>query len=494
MKFLFFNHDGNSVSGIFSYCKMLLTFYPDCLTLSLNEEIPGFDPSWGDRFLRIPFEQSHDIQTIINAIDGMARRFPNDALILLPNNGEIPFIACLEAMKSRGGPQGQLRILAIVHSDHRGSYAMPLRYNLQVTKFIGVSQTITDCLHTLLPERKQDIFFLPYPVQITPLCSQTEPTQTVPLRLLYAGRLEENQKRVSRLPLLAARLGEFGIPFTLDIFGEGEASASLSQSLSELPGPTRDQVRLHGAVAAEEIHRLLPGYDLLLLVSSYEGTPLILLEAMASGLCPLVMDIESGIPDLIVNGVHGIIIPQGDIAAMANAIGMLHNDRVFLDCMKQASRTLIANNYSISNHLYHLNKIGKACSAMPQPPPAESVSTPNDASVKMLSRLDRSSFLTIVVWGGGMYGRSVVDACLRQDIQVCAIIDTDPKKRGRSYKGVLYMPPERLFTLTFTHILVGSIAFAEEICHQIEQLFTKADLQCPKIISLEDNRPDANRT
>jgi glycosyltransferase involved in cell wall biosynthesis len=70
-----------------------------------------------------------------------------------------------------------------------------------------------------------------------------------------------------------------------------------------------------------------------------EGLPIALLEAAACGL-PLVATAVAGIPDIVVDGVTGIIVPQRDPAALAAAIGRLLADPELRRRLGRAAREL----------------------------------------------------------------------------------------------------------------------------------------------------------
>ena len=53
-----------------------------------------------------------------------------------------------------------------------------------------------------------------------------------------------------------------------------------------------------------------------------EGIPVVLMEAMASGL-PVVASRLSGIPELVTDGVDGLLVPPGDAAALADALAQV---------------------------------------------------------------------------------------------------------------------------------------------------------------------------
>jgi glycosyltransferase involved in cell wall biosynthesis len=106
-------------------------------------------------------------------------------------------------------------------------------------------------------------------------------------------------------------------------------------------GPDRDELRrlaaashkdieFAGEVAHEALVQLLHSADLFVLPSvslarQRESTPTALLEAMAAGL-PVVTTPSGGIKDIINEGVNGIIVPERDAVALAEAIRKLAAD------------------------------------------------------------------------------------------------------------------------------------------------------------------------
>ena len=71
--------------------------------------------------------------------------------------------------------------------------------------------------------------------------------------------------------------------------------------------------------ARSDVGRLLSAFDAFALPSRSEGLPLVLLEAMASGL-PVVATSVGGNPDLVVSGVTGLLVPPSDVPAMRAAL------------------------------------------------------------------------------------------------------------------------------------------------------------------------------
>ena len=82
-----------------------------------------------------------------------------------------------------------------------------------------------------------------------------------------------------------------------------------------------------------------PAASFLLATGSSEGFPLVLVEAMAAGCVPIAADVRYGPSDAIRNGVDGLLVPAGDVAALADAIRRFvlspHGDR---ERMRRAAR------------------------------------------------------------------------------------------------------------------------------------------------------------
>lgn len=74
-----------------------------------------------------------------------------------------------------------------------------------------------------------------------------------------------------------------------------------------------------------DVYSVLPAFDLFTLSSRFEGLPIALLEAMASGICPVATRV-GGIPEVIGDGTCGLLVPPGDAAALAQALGKLLAD------------------------------------------------------------------------------------------------------------------------------------------------------------------------
>jgi glycosyltransferase involved in cell wall biosynthesis len=107
------------------------------------------------------------------------------------------------------------------------------------------------------------------------------------------------------------------------VVGDGSQRPRL-EALSQELGLDPERVRFLGF--RSDIPNLLTAADFFVLASRDEGLPLALLEAMSHGL-PAVSTSVGGVPEVVANGEDGLLVPSGDVAAMAQAIGLLARDQ-----------------------------------------------------------------------------------------------------------------------------------------------------------------------
>lgn len=169
---------------------------------------------------------------------------------------------------------------------------------------------------------------LPSPPTAAPLGGVPWPDGEGPL-IGFAGRLVAS-KGVDVL-LHAASL--LPAPARLLILGDGPER--------DLLGQMAHQLGLNGRVSfagfRHDVRELLPVFDLLVVPSRTDGSPLIVLEAMAAGL-PIVGSAVGGLPDQITHGRQGLLVPPDEPAALAKALTQLLADPALCIRMGAAGR------------------------------------------------------------------------------------------------------------------------------------------------------------
>ena len=140
-------------------------------------------------------------------------------------------------------------------------------------------------------------------------------------RVLFVGRLAP-QKGVSTLVEAAGLLKDPSARILL--VGDGPERPKLERDAERLG--VDDRLHFVGFFAHDRLPAVFAHADLLVLPSLYEELGTVLLEAMQAAL-PIVASKTGGIPDVIENGVNGMLVPPGDPEALARAIDCLLADR-----------------------------------------------------------------------------------------------------------------------------------------------------------------------
>ncbi len=138
----------------------------------------------------------------------------------------------------------------------------------------------------------------------------------------------------------------------------------------------QEQVRKAGLDAVflflgqrKDIPEVLSCCDLFVLASHAEGLPNALLEAMAAGL-PVVATRVGGVPEIIENGISGLLVPPGNHAALAEAILCALQDSRLTASLARAGQERVRKQFSLNRLLEDLNHLytttGRASQRMPK--------------------------------------------------------------------------------------------------------------------------------
>lgn len=170
-----------------------------------------------------------------------------------------------------------------------------------------------------------------------------------PFTILCVGALREvkgHHVLIEACALLRAR----GVDLQCRLIGEGELQRTLEQQIHE--AGLWERVHLLGARPRAEVAAEMRAADAVLLPSilgrrgDREGIPVALMEAMATGR-PVVSSRQSGIPELVEDGVEGLLCPPGDAVALADALDRLAGDADLCRRMGVAGRETILRGFDM---------------------------------------------------------------------------------------------------------------------------------------------------
>ena len=126
------------------------------------------------------------------------------------------------------------------------------------------------------------------------------------------------------------------------LIGSGPLEADLRRQVTDRG--LQDTVRFLGS--RDDVATLLPGLDVFVLGSRYEGLPISLLEAMAAEVACVVTEV-GGIPEAVTDGIEGRLVPPGDPQLLAAAIRDVLVDPVGRRSMAAAGLTRVQADFSI---------------------------------------------------------------------------------------------------------------------------------------------------
>lgn len=157
-------------------------------------------------------------------------------------------------------------------------------------------------------------------------------------RVIAVGRLDY-QKGFDRL-IQAWKLVQYTGQFTdwkLDIFGQGEWREMLQQMIDEQGLQNTAKINPPtNAILNEYVHS-----SLLVMSSNYEGFGMVLVEAMSCGVPVISFDCKCGPKDIIQTGINGLLVPNGDIQALADAMMKVMEDEAYRKMLSLNARKVV---------------------------------------------------------------------------------------------------------------------------------------------------------
>lgn len=170
---------------------------------------------------------------------------------------------------------------------------------------------------------------------IPPIRAEVGPSR----RIIAVGRLDY-QKGFDRL------LDAWGLlpdtlrnSWQLDIYGQGEWEERLQRQIERLGIQSSAAIQR----PTRQIFEAYAQSAFLVMSSHYEGLPMVMIEAMSCGLPVVSFDFPCGPRDVIRDGENGLLVPEGDTAALSRAMAQLMADEALRKQMSAAAPSILDN-------------------------------------------------------------------------------------------------------------------------------------------------------
>jgi colanic acid/amylovoran biosynthesis glycosyltransferase len=165
-----------------------------------------------------------------------------------------------------------------------------------------------------------------------------------PFRIICVGRLVSTKGQRILIESVE-RLIASGRELQLQLVGDGPDRKELEVLVRE--HGLSAHVIFEGSVNQDAIQDHYRAADVFVLASFAEGIPVVLMEAMAMQI-PCIATCINGIPELIRDGVDGLLVAPADIEGMASAIARLLDDPALRESLGKAGRVRVQDNYEAS--------------------------------------------------------------------------------------------------------------------------------------------------
>lgn len=342
------------------------------------------------------------------------------------------------------------------------------RYEPCLSRIVAVGPPLAEDLRRAMPSRADDISAIPNAVEVHPLHRASplyRASDSRPLRIVFVGRLENDQKRVLSLVAMSAHLDRAGIAHQLELIGDGPLEGPLRQSATP-------RVHLAGVLPPDQVRLRLEAADIFVLASRVEGMSMSLLEAMERGCVPVgartagdgvVVDSESGI-------VCDLTSADDDAAGAALAQGVRRALDLGLDRLSRAARATVQRDHDVDHQaLAYARLVDRAAATPPRPwpsgqpwkfrdfPPGAGT-VPADAEARMAAMLDALAARNARI---GIHGTGAHTAQTRNIIQthrsaVVALCDETAGAVSSPVPGIDVIPPSDAARAGITDIIISS--------------------------------------
>jgi len=235
-------------------------------------------------------------------------------------------------------------VVPIVHNDTDGALELALRNQRHFHLIVGVSPRLIVKIRSRVGDER--IVQLNYPVSI-PIDTEFERrTSWQPtLRVVYVGRLHDEQKGIMILPDILGECKVRGAHVRLDVVGSGADRKRLEEALDRVG--LIDSVTMHGPMSPEDVGQLLLQCHALLMPSHYEGLGIVAVEAQAAGCVPLATRLTGVTDHSIRNGETGFLVDGHCSDTYAARLAELASDQELWERMSVAGRAHAMRSFSI---------------------------------------------------------------------------------------------------------------------------------------------------
>ncbi len=203
----------------------------------------------------------------------------------------------------------------------------------------------------LAPEIASRLTTLPFGVTVP---SETTPFPTTPPVKLCFVKLHLAVYGPDLLIAALAAAVKVNPDLQLSIAGEGPMTPVLNALIADLR--LQKQVKMVGYIENQNVYEFIRQHHIMMMPSLSEGFGVAALEASACGR-PVIASNVGGVPEVVKDGVTGLLVPPGNVAALADAINRLARDQSRMEQMGKAGHEFVSANYDWNRSLDQMSEL-----------------------------------------------------------------------------------------------------------------------------------------
>lgn len=356
---------------------------------------------------------------------------------------------------------------------------------------VGVSECLERKLRSRYPHRTDDIARIWNAVRVPPAPASRRSCAGRALKIVYAGRLDHEQKRVGALIEMSDVLASMGIAHELMFIGDGPAAGLLREAASV----REDRIRLGGAVTPDRVGEMLDDADIFVMASRMEGLSFSMLEAMAHGCAVVTTRTESGASEAVEDGSTGVLVDAPDKASDAAVGAELANG--VRRAMDMGTAGLGARAWQRAQTLFSLEKQADAtiallrrCVANPpkewptqrswafSPLPGQrgaSGVVPQEGAERLEAALARTENRRIAVHGAGTHTQHLLHVLAPHRHRIAAFTDDNPAAWGFRVLDRPVIAPSEARALGVTDVVLSS-AIHEDVLWRRRAVYERQNI------------------
>jgi glycosyltransferase involved in cell wall biosynthesis len=420
-----------------------------------------------------PIERAHgDLEAFARAYAEAAADCagPDGIACLAPMRHGDCFAAAVLAARVLGD---RARVIGWQQNDSAYEDAIVAQFEPAFDALVGVSKRIAHRMRERFPHRASDIHRIWNAVRVPEACPERPSMGAHPVRLLYTGRIEHEQKRVLALVAMSDALHRAGCDHRLMVMGDGPALGAVQRLAAMREG----RVAAPGAAGSrEDVAGALRDAEILVMASRMEGLSFSMVEAMAQGCAIVSTRTESGAGEAVVHGETGVLVDAPDDAddaavGAALASGVAEALRIGVGTLGAAAWKRARDHFDLDAQADATMRVMRACAAAPGrhwpvDRPCAFSSVPRDGAERLGAALDRLRDRRIAIHGAGSHTHGLIGVLRAHAERIVAFTDDNPASWGFRILDRPVIAPDEAAALGVTDVVLSSWIHEDTVWHR----------------------------